>query len=201
MAQFYHQLELLFRQRSSGLRGVLAVIGCFLVGRRSKSNDGRVTEAEIINYVSGLPGVVTVTASEENAAPAAAWGDTFFFYDPDGSTAENQRLPFATLVIHDYAGWDAESRLDRDGIFRVNIAIGRSGFEQLVGHAPKEHAAHHDEVDYAATDVLLPHPIYASQGWVSILNPAEGTSMQLRELLDHAYSLAARRHMRKRDAR
>ena len=87
------------------------------------------TEAEIIEYVSGLPGVVTVSASEENAAPAAAWGDTFFFYDPDGSTAENQRLPFATLVIHDYAGWDTESHLDRDGIFRVNIAIGRSGFE------------------------------------------------------------------------
>ena len=53
------------------------------------------TEAEITEYVSGLPGVVTVTASEENAAPAAAWGDTFFFYDPDGSTSENQRLPFA----------------------------------------------------------------------------------------------------------
>jgi hypothetical protein len=44
-----------------------------------------VTEVEIIEYVSGLPGVVTVTASEENAAPAAAWGDTFFFYDPDGT--------------------------------------------------------------------------------------------------------------------
>jgi Family of unknown function (DUF6194) len=157
-----------------------------------------VTEAEIIEYVSGLPGVVTVTASEENAAPAAAWGDTFFFYDPDGSTTENQRQPFATLVIHDYAGWDTESHLDRDGIFRVNIALGRSGFEQLLGHAPTKHAAHHDEFDYAATDVLLPHPIYAAQGWVSILNPAERTSMQLRELLDHAHSLAARRHMRKK---
>ena len=87
---------------------------------------------------------MTVTASEENAAPAAAWGDTFFFYDPDGSTSENQRLPFATVVIHDYAGWDTESQLDRDGIFRVNIAIGRSGFEELLGHAPGEHAAHHD---------------------------------------------------------
>jgi hypothetical protein len=171
-------------------------------GRTTKeSNDGRVTEAEIIEYVSGLPGVVTVIASEENAAPAAAWGDTFFFYDPDGSTSEDQRLPFATVVIHDYAGWDTESRLDRDGIYRVNIAIGRSGFEKLLGHAPAEHTVHHDEFDYTATDVFLPHPIYAAQGWVSTLNPAEQTSTQLRSLLDDAYSLAARRHARKRNAR
>jgi hypothetical protein len=160
-----------------------------------------VTEVEIIEYVGGLPGVVTVTASEENAAPAAAWGDTFFFYDPDGSTSQNQRLPFATVVIHDYAGWDTESQLDRDGIFRVNIAIGRSGFEKLLGHAPGEHAAHHDRFDYTATDVLLPHPIYAAQGWVSILNPAERTSMQLRSLLDDAYSLAARRYARATERR
>jgi len=31
------------------------------------------TETEIIEYVSGLPGVVTVTASEENYAPEVAW--------------------------------------------------------------------------------------------------------------------------------
>jgi hypothetical protein len=30
------------------------------------------TETEIIEYVTGLPGVVTVTASEENHAPEAA---------------------------------------------------------------------------------------------------------------------------------
>jgi hypothetical protein len=167
----------------------------------STSNDGRVTEAEIIEYVSGLPGVVAVTASEANAAPAAAWGDTFFFYDPEGDTAENQRLPFATLVIHDYAGWDTESHLDRDGIFRVNIAIGRGGFEQLLGYAAADHAAHHDEFDYAAIDVFLPHPIYASQGWVSILNPAERTSMQLRTLVDDAHNLAEHRHARRREAR
>lgn len=72
--------------------------------RRREGDHGPVTESEIIEYVNGLPGVVTVTASEENAAPEAAWGDTFFFYDPEGNTPENQRLPFATLVIHDYVG-------------------------------------------------------------------------------------------------
>jgi hypothetical protein len=96
-----------------------------------------VTETGVIEYVSGLPGVVTFTASEENAAPEVAWGDTFFFYDPGGNQPANQRLPFATLVVSDYPGWDIESDLDRDGIFRVNVAIGRRDFERLFGYAPE----------------------------------------------------------------
>jgi uncharacterized protein DUF6194 len=162
------------------------------------SYHGSVTETEIISYVSGLSGVVTLTASEEGGAPAAAWGDTFFFYDPEGNLPENQRLPFATVVIHDYAGWDTESNLDRDGIFRVNVAIGRSGFERLLGYPPATQSAHHAKFDYAATDVLLPHPLYASQGWVSILNPGDQTSGQLPDLLAEAHRLAASRHARRR---
>ena len=29
--------------------------------------------------------------------------------------------------------------------------------------------------DYAAYDRLLPHPVYAKQLWISILNPSDGT--------------------------
>ena len=170
-------------------------------GTKRKSDHGSVTETEIIEYVSGQPGIVTVTASKENSAPESAWGDTFFFYDPERNRPENQRLPFATVVVHDYVGWDTESQLDRDGIFRVNIAVGRSGFEQLLGYPPAQHQAHHEEFDYAATDVFIPHPTYASQGWVSVLNPAERTSVQVRQLLDDAHALAVRRHERRLDAR
>ena len=169
--------------------------------RKRQGDHGPVTETEIIEYVSGQPGVVTVTASKENSAPESAWGDTFFFYDPERNRPENQRLPFATVVVHDYVGWDTESHLDRDGIFRVNIAVGRSGFEQLLGYPPAQHQAHHEEFDYAATDVFIPHPTYASEGWVSVLNPAERTSVQVRQLLDDAHALAVRRHERRLDAR
>ena len=127
-------------------------------------------------------------------------GRHLLFYDPERNRPENQRLPFVTLVIHDYPGWDTASQLDRDGIFRVNIAIGRSGFERLLGYPPAQHEAHHDEFDYALTDVLISHPMYASQGWVSIVNPAAQTSMQLHQLLEEAHALAVRRHARRQDA-
>jgi Family of unknown function (DUF6194) len=170
------------------------------VGSRSAKGDhGRVKETEIIEYVSGLAGVVAITASKEIGAPESAWGDSFFYYDPDGDVAESRRFPFATLVISDYPGWDTESDLDRDGIFRVNVAVGRGGFERLLGYTPKEHAAHHDNFDYAATDVLLPHPLYASQGWVSIVNPGDRTSVQLQKLVEDARGLAVRRYARRRN--
>ena len=160
------------------------------------SYHGSVTETEIIDYVSDLSGVVSLTASAEGGAPAAAWGDTFFFDDPEGNLPENQRLPFATVVIHDYAGWDTESGLDRDGIFRSisrSVEVASSG-RRGTRRRPKLLIV---TFDYEATDELLPHPLYASQGWVSILNRGDQTSAQLRDLLDEAYGLAAGRYARR----
>ena len=92
------------------------------------------TRDEIIAFVIGLPGAVEVTASEEHGAPEVAWGDSFFFYDPDG--AADRRMPFATIVTKDYDGFDMASQLDRPGVFRVNIGVGRAAFEELIGYPP-----------------------------------------------------------------
>jgi hypothetical protein len=70
-----------------------------------------------------------------------------------------------------------------------------------LGYPPKEHGVHHSDFDYASTDILIPHPTYASQGWVAILNPGERTSTQLKSLLDDAHRLAVDRHMRRQTAR
>jgi hypothetical protein len=64
------------------------------------------TADEIIQLVTSMPGAVAVTASEADGAPEAAWGDTFFFYDPEDDPG-NRRLPFATIVVSDYDGFDA----------------------------------------------------------------------------------------------
>jgi len=156
-----------------------------------------VTETEIITFVSRLEGVVAMTASAESGAPEAAWGDSFFFYDPERDPA-NQRFPFATLVVSDYPGFDTESRLDREGIFRLNIAVGRAGYERLVGHSPAAHNEHHADYDYTELDVLLPHPVYAGQGWISIVNPGPRTAELAQRLLVEARDLARARWRRRR---
>lgn len=151
--------------------------------------DATLTEDDIIALVGAMPDVTVVTAGEENGAPQVSWGDTFF--SCAGST-----MPFATIVTQDYAGFDMASGLDREGVFRLNLAVGRDTFRDLLGYPPAAHAERHLHIGYRATDELLPHPVYAAQAWVSILNPGPRTAAQARALLAHAHGRARARHRR-----
>jgi hypothetical protein len=155
-----------------------------------------VTETELIDFLSSLDGVVALTATAEGGAPESAWGDWFFYYDPERSEV-NRQLPFATLVRSDYPGWDTQSQLDREGVFRLNVAVGRAGYERLIGHSPADHAERSADYDYAELDVLLPHPIYAAQGWVSIVNPGPKTAVLAQRIVADAHELAQRRWWRR----
>ena len=140
---------------------------------------------EITAFVEGLPGVSIVVADEAGGAPEVAWGDSFFSY-------EQAKMPFATIVTKDYGDFDAFSQLDRPGVFRLNVEAGRTAFEELIGYAPAAHGQ--SEHDYAELDRLLPHPVYAPQGWVCIVNPGERTEAQARDLLAAAHERARRRY-------
>jgi hypothetical protein len=152
------------------------------------------TADDIIELVTAMPGVAVVTAGPDNGAPEIAWGDSFFYYDPDGTS--DRRLPFATIVTKDYTGFDESSRLDRDGVFRVNIAVGRDGFRELLGYPPAAYAEHRAAVDHSAADVLLPHPVYAIQSWVAVVSPGPRTDDLVRALLRRAHERAARHRAR-----
>jgi hypothetical protein len=154
---------------------------------------GELTPDEISAFVSGLPGVVAMIASEANGAPEAAWGDSFFFYDPDDDVPANRRMPFATIVVKDYEGFDTSSNLNRPGVFRLNVGVGRKLFEELIGYPPGEAAG----FDAAVIDTLIPHPVYAAQGWVAILNPGEQTAALARAILTDAHDRAVRRYDRR----
>jgi Family of unknown function (DUF6194) len=118
---------------------------------------------ELVTYVKSLKGVEVVVASAESGAPESAWGDVFF-------SLPGQRMPFATIVKSDYPGLDDTSQLNRDGVFRLNLAIGREALQARF-----------------ALDVFFPHPVYASHGWISILNPANNVD-EVRKLVELAHS-------------
>lgn len=97
--------------------------------------------------------------------------------------AEKHWPNFATLVTSDE--YDAASNLDRPGVYRLNIGLSKATFERVVGSDPNP--------DYTALDQLMPHPVYAVQHWVSILNPSEATFDKLvKPLLDEAHERVAR---------
>jgi uncharacterized protein DUF6194 len=91
-----------------------------------------------------------------------ALGARFFSLDP-----QKHWPNFATIVTTDEHDDGAPSDLARPGAFRLNIGVGRDTFERLVGSM--------ESPDYAAYDRILPHPVYAKQRWLSILNPSDAT--------------------------
>ncbi len=150
---------------------------------------------EVVAMVAALPGVVVQTPGPGSEAPEIAWGDSFFFYDPDDAGGGEARMfPFATVVTKDYPGFDEASQLDRPGVFRLNVNVGRERFAELFGFAPSAFAEHQDRFDYAAEDVLVPHPVYGQQAWVAVVSPGPATQDAVRDLIAVAHARAVRRH-------
>ena len=117
---------------------------------------------------------------------AAIEGGTFYSCDP-------ANFPnFATVVTSD--AFDDASNLSRAGAYRLNIGLSRDTFQRLVGD---------DEgPDYTALNQLMPHPVYAKQHYVSILNPSAVTFERVvKPLLEEAHARTAAQYARRQAGR
>lgn len=133
-------------------------------------------ESSVIEYITyTFPEVETTTA----------FGYTMFFYQSD------RILPFVTL-ISSYNEYDRISNLDRPGVYRLNIGVGRQTFQSWFGTAKVDINSY----DFTALFVIMPHPDYAKQHFICVLSPSETTFEQIRPLLAEAYEIAARRFKR-----
>jgi erythromycin esterase-like protein len=136
--------------------------------------------AMLADRIGALPGVEHLTAE----------GDQFFFVGPD------RRQPFATIVDHDVPGFDEASQLGRPGVFRLNLDLGRTEFENLFGFPPKDFEKHRHTYDFARLDTLMPHPGYALYGFGSIVMPGPHLLPEIDRLLAVAHARAVDRHQR-----
>ena len=103
-----------------------------------------------------------ITSSYPETDVVTIPGAWFFSLDP-----EKHWPNYATIVTTDEHDMEPVSDLARPGVFRLNLGVDKATFERLVGPMA--------EPDYAAFDTILPHPTYAAQRWISILNPTEAT--------------------------
>jgi hypothetical protein len=155
-------------------------------------------EASITRYVTDtFDGVDVVVATRGDGSPEIAWGDTFFIYDPTRQLPPARRFPFATIVTKDYGDFDSTSQLNRPGVFRLNIGVGKETYRSLFGphpSAPPTGSAVDTGHDFATLDQLMPHPVYAHMSWVCVLNPSAGTFELVRPLLAESHQLAVSRN-------
>lgn len=146
-------------------------------------------EASITEYI---------TRTFEGVHPVDAWGDSFFFYNPDDKLPDE--FYFATLATQDHEG-DSASNLNRPSVFRLNVGIGKATFRSLFGTLPSRRGggeAVDPGYDYAALDQLMPHPVYGRMYWVCVLNPSDDTFHEVvRPLLAEAYELAVGKYAKR----
>jgi hypothetical protein len=109
-------------------------------------------------------------------------GATFFSLD------DSHWPNFATIVTGE--AFDDGSDLSRPGVFRLNIgALSRETFQRLVGGV--------SEPDFTELDRLLPHPVYAKQRWVAIVNPSARSFEEIvKPLIGETHDRVAAQHVR-----
>jgi Family of unknown function (DUF6194) len=123
----------------------------------------------IVQYVKQT--FADVEVAQPADGPGA--GDTFFMLP-------GKKMPFATIVTKDYGEFDNASKLDRPDVFRLNIGVSKGSFDRLL--QPET------TYDFSALDTLLPHPTYARQHWLCVLNPSVETFDHLKPLLAEAHA-------------
>ena len=160
---------------------------------------GRLSPMEkdrLVDYIStSFAGIDVMTPDEGIAA-----GDSFFYYDPDRILDHGKSFPFATIVTKDYGEFDCASNLNRPGVFRLNVGVSQETYRRLFGDPPRAQGeggvltTPDSTYDFTVLDRLLPHPVYAPQSWVCVLNPSEATLREIQPLLAEAHDRAARRY-------
>ncbi|MDF3285249.1 DUF6194 family protein [Gordonia sp. N1V] len=151
---------------------------------------------QLLQTIRSFDGLLEFAPTEGDEFPPTAWGDHFFYYAPGGQVPKRQQ-PYATIVTKNYPD-DSLSDLDKPGRWRLNIHVGTTTARELTD---KTAVPTGDQWDFAAPDVVFPHPLYRHQGWVSIVNPGARTSMLAVRLLRQAHEAARHRleHRRSRE--
>lgn len=139
------------------------------------------TPAEILNdLVTRYEGTIAVDA----------WGETSLFYNPGHVLPRG--VYFATIKEKDGAN-DSASKLDRDGVFRLNAGTSKPLFMERFGPPPRRPGKGgivDGPWDFAQLNELTPHPVYGWMSWVAVLNPTPETLGEIRPLINAAYDKA-----------
>ncbi len=126
----------------------------------------------------------------EGSILVESWGEKGIFYNPGHVL---KRGVYILTVKEKDGDNDKGSDLDRPGIYRVNMGVRKGTFIKLFEAVPKRPGAGgivEMDYDFSAVDQILPHPVYAWMGWISVLNPSENTFEALKPYIQEAYEYA-----------
>ncbi len=139
-----------------------------------------------------------ITGTFDGVEELVGAGDSYFYVNLNpGEGPTDYRMPFATLMTSD--AYDRASDLSRPSVYRLNIGVSPETYRSLFGAKPPRSDPEGDKEsghDFTALDQVMPHPVYAPQFWLCVLNPSEETFQSVRPLLAEAYERAVARYNR-----
>ncbi|HET9909671.1 MAG TPA: DUF6194 family protein [Anaerolineales bacterium] len=127
-----------------------------------------------------------ITSTFESVENSTNLGYVFFFYRDD------HMVPFATIASSGNE-YEKVSRLDRPGVYRLNIGVSRETFQSLFG-TDKINVS---DYDFTALDLIMPHPDYSAQLFICVLSLSEATFETIKPLLAEAYDIAVKKYNRR----
>lgn len=113
-------------------------------------------------------------------------GNIFCFYGTE------RMMPFLTLVSED--SYDITGQLRQPGDYRLSIGLDKATYTHCF---PELQPADLKQYNFSPYNTLMPHPVYAVQNWVCILNPEPSGWEALLPLISVAYTQAQSRAARK----
>jgi hypothetical protein len=142
------------------------------------SNNARFTSALTVEDIAAK-----ILTLDEGLVFDKNWGERALFYNP--RRALKKGIYVATFKERDGPN-DGASKLDRGGIFRLNLGLSKASYFALFGFPPTRPAAGKTvdtEHDFSALDTLTPHPVYGWMSWVAIINPSRDILDELMPLI------------------
>lgn len=127
-----------------------------------------------------------------------SWGEKGIFYNPNG---ELKRGVYVLTVKEKDGENDRASRLDREGVFRVNLGVRKNTFLKMFGEIPArppKGGTVDMPCDFTEADIILPHPVYAWMNWICVLSPAEDTFEKLKPLIGESYEYAKEKYEKRK---
>ena len=104
-----------------------------------------------------------------------SWGEKGIFYNPNHVLKRGVYI----LTIKEKDGDnDNGSNLDRENVYRVNLGSMNYDFTEL--------------------NKIIPHPVYAWMGWISVLNPSDKTFEKLKPFIQEAYEYAVEKFKKRK---
>lgn len=134
----------------------------------------------------------------EGVVEVCSWGEKGIFYNPRGLLKRGVYI----LTIKEKDGEnDNGSKLNRDGVWRLNIGVRKSTFRNMFGELPKrpeKGGIVNMPYNFSAVDVMMPHPVYAWMGWICVLNPSSDTFERIKPLVQEAYEYAKEKYNKRK---